>query len=460
MSLFKDETLDELAATQNVAQFVSFRPFPEGLRQTFCRVSGLNPNHLFGTVEEAVRTLLRSSAEGAVNIRSYEPASPRSKEFIYRLTSVDEVVAALHRLANSELHLIVNETIDVTDGGVSGVVQGDVVEFAPDDTPRCVEKPGVASLPFLFTKTLFRKVYGFAPDIEAEQATRTEFSIHPRPRGFRQTQTIVWERERGVPGHPRPSLMWPNRFSRHIGDKAYGLLMANLLGLLVPKSLVISRRVAPFEFGEPTGSSEVWTRTCPSEPQPGLFTTVKGWVDPFRLMAKEDEGGTVLSSLICQASVTAHYSGAAVVGSKGQLFIEGRKGEGDRFMLGLAAPEPLPPSVFASVRESYDLLCSQLGPVRFEWVFDGTRTWIVQLHKGGTSTDAEVIVPGAASRWVRFPVTDGLDSLRALLERLPTDSGVIIEGEVGVTSHVADVLRKARRPARLEPKLQADLFLH
>lgn len=80
--------------------------------------------------------------------RRYHPNSPRSREFVYGLKLRDDVISTLNRLAYSDLHLIVNETIDVHDGGVSGVIQGDVVELAPDDTPRCVEKPGVASLSF------------------------------------------------------------------------------------------------------------------------------------------------------------------------------------------------------------------------------------------------------------------------------------------------------------------------
>jgi hypothetical protein len=461
MPLHKDETLNDLAENGNVAQFVSFRPGSGNtLKQTYCRVTGFSPNHSFLSVEQAVSALLQSSSDGSVNIRSYVPDSPRSKEFIYALKSVEDVTAALYRLANSELHLIVNETIDVSDGGVSGVIQGDVVEFAPDDTPRCVEKPGVASLPFSLALELFRIVYGFVPELEARPSTRIEFSIHPKPRGYRQTHTIVWERESNVPGNPRPSLTWPNRFSRHIGDKAFGLLIAHLLGARVPKTLVIGRRVAPFEFGEDTGSKEVWTRTCPAEPQPGLFTTVKGWIDPFKLVTNEDSEGTKLSSVICQTGVQAQYSGAAVVSSKGALLVEGRHGEGDRFMLGLAGPEHLPTLVISDVRQNFDLLFSQLGAVRFEWVFDGQRTWIVQLHRGATSTEAEVIVPGKASRWVKFDVGDGLESLRTLLEGLPNDSGVIVEGEVGLTSHVADLLRKARRPAKLNPRLQIELFPH
>jgi hypothetical protein len=454
MTLHKDETLDRLANTGNVAQFVSFRPQYGGLTQTFCRIVGYQPNFKFASTEEAIEALLASSSDQSVNIRSYVPDSPRSKEFVYGLKSVEEVIIALQRLADSQLHLIVNETIDVKDGGVSGVIQGDVAEFAPDDTPRCVEKPGVASLPFPIAMRLLEIVYGIVPDLEARSGIRTEFSIHPKPRGYRQTHTIVWEHETDVIGNPRPSFAWPNRFSRHIGDKAFGLLMAHLLGLSVPKTLVIGRRVAPFSFGNDTGSKVVWTRTCPSEPQPGLYTTVKGWTDPFKLLSGEDETGSAISSVLCQSGVLAHYSGAAIAGAKNQLLVEGKEGEGDQFMLGLAGPERLPSNVLADVLQSNEALSSILGPVRFEWAFDGTRTWIVQLHKGGTNTDVGVIVPGDAKKWVVFEVSNGLEGLRSLLNGLSEGSGVIIQGEVGLTSHIADLLRKSKRPSKIEPRLR------
>lgn len=452
--LFKDQTLDRLAQRGNVAQFVSFRPQKGCLVQSYSRVQGHTANHKFNSAEAAVQALLAHSADGSVNVRSYIPANPRSREFVYGLKGVDDAVGALQRLAESELHLIVNETININDGGVSGVVQGQVIEFAPDDTPRCVEKPGTASLPFNLGMKVLETVYGVLPDLTSRPDLRTEFSIHPEPRGFKNTNTILWEEEEDAPIDLKPSCSWPNRFSRHIGDKAFGLLIAHSLGASVPKSLVIGRRVAPFSFGMETGSGQRWVRTCPTEPQPGQFTTTKGWVDPFKLLATEDPSSASLSSVLCQDGVAARYSGAALVSSHKKLVVEGRRGEGDRFMLGLAPPELLPSQVTQSVTDAYDALATQLGPVRFEWVFDGEKTWIVQLHCGATKTEADVIVPGTPARWVTFKVSDGLDRLRTLLADLPEKDGVLIEGNVGLTSHVADLLRKAKRPSRLQAQHQ------
>ena len=60
----------------------------------------------------------------------------------------------MRTLAADGYFTIVNETVDTADGGVSGVVLGDIMEFAPLDTPRGVEKPGAS----VFRMTL---VYAF-----------------------------------------------------------------------------------------------------------------------------------------------------------------------------------------------------------------------------------------------------------------------------------------------------------
>ena len=81
-------------------------------------------------------------AAGSVNIRTFVASASgtrRGTPFLYGLASVDEVLARLRRHARAGYHTIVNETVAVDDGGVSGVALGGLVEFAPDDTPRCVD---------------------------------------------------------------------------------------------------------------------------------------------------------------------------------------------------------------------------------------------------------------------------------------------------------------------------------
>jgi hypothetical protein len=210
--LHKDEVLDRLARRGNVAQFVAFRPDScNSPRQSFARIAGHEPNELFLDPREAIDALLAASGEEKVNVRSYLPDEPRSREFVYGIGTAQAAIEALHRLTAEGLHTIVNETVDVSDGGVSGVVRGETIEFAPDDTPRCVEKPGVASLSFAQGMQILSTVYGFPPELEARAGERTEFSIHPRARGWRRGHTLLWEHEVGV--DPAPAASWRCRTS-------------------------------------------------------------------------------------------------------------------------------------------------------------------------------------------------------------------------------------------------------
>ncbi len=448
MHLRKDKSLDELAEIGNVAQFVSYSPEGGSPKQEYLRILGVRPNAAFASPSEAVELLLERSAERSVNVRSYTPESPRSREFVYGLTDVASVLETLSRLTAQGLHTIVNETVDISDGGVSGVAQSGVIEFAPDDTPRCVEKPGVASLPLEMGLALLETVYGFRPDL-GPSGGRVEFSIHPRPRGWRATHTLLWEREDTSDETDTAGLAWPNRFSRHIGDKAYGLLMAHLSGHDVPETTCIPRRLAPFRFGRPTGNAERWIRTCPTEQDPGRFTTHRGWLDPYRLMSDEDPDGTRIASILAQSGVRPFHSGASIVDAAGRLVIEGVGGGGDLFMLGRRSPEPVPPQVSRDVEALNASLAATFGPVRTEWVHDGEEAWIVQLHRGATTSEAQVLVPGEREHWIGFEVSRGLEELRALLRTLDGDAGVRLVGQVGMTSHIADLVRKSGVPARV-----------
>ncbi|WDF72300.1 hypothetical protein [Novosphingobium sp. KACC 22771] len=451
--LHKDLALDRLAEIGNVAQYVALRPGINGsLAISTNRIAGFAANWPFTSVHQAIETLLARSSESAVNIRSYFPQDPRSREFVYRLTTMNDISANIERLSAEGLHLIVNETIDVTDGGVSGVVHGDIIEFAPDDTPRAVEKPRIASFPREKGLELLRRIYGFAIPFPGTRNDRIEFSIHPRPRGWRQTHILLWEIEAEATLRDAPIPNWPNRFSRHIGDKAFGLLIAEAYGAKVPRTLVISRRVAPFSLGQETGSDEVWTRTCPQEPRPGLYTTVRGWTDPFQLLKEEDSSGEI-ASVLAQNHIPAAYSGAAISGAQG-LIVEGRAGAGDTFMLGTSLPDRLPEQIIQDVKSAYAGLSRQLGPVRIEWVHDGATLWVVQLHVGATSSGKGWLTQGDAEHWVEFDVEQGLAALRIFLSRLPTTTGLNIVGDFGLTSHIADVIRKWGGAARRAPRVR------
>ncbi|MFW3171369.1 hypothetical protein [Geodermatophilus sp. CPCC 206100] len=447
MTGLKDDRLAGLAERGNVARFVSFSPGSDPLLR-HARVSG---DDVPRDVEAAIATVLGQSA-GTVNVRSFRPDKEKGCPFHYGLASAAEAGALVRSLAAEGFHTIVNETIDVRDGGVSGVVLGGIVEFAPDDTPRTVEQPGTAAMPHDLAVRVLTTVYGVPPEIPSVEGERLEFSVHPTRVGHRRTHTLWWEVESVEPATLTATITWPNRFSRHLGDKAYGLLVADALGLPVPRTTVIGRRTAPFSLGTATGTHEHWTRTCPTEQVPGKFTTVPYWTDPFALLQAEDPDGTSIASVLSQEAVDAQWSGATIPSGNDQPdHVEGVHGSGDAFMLGSRSPEAVPDEVVADVRALAARARATLGPVRLEWAHDGTTAWVVQAHIathffGGGG----VISAGDAPEWLPFDVADGLEELGTLIVTArERGAGVVVHGSVGLTSHVGDLLRKAGVPARL-----------
>lgn len=439
-SAFKDSVLNGLADTCNVAQFISFGP---DLLRRHVRVGQYPTDFRFRSLEDACATLLSHAPSHSINVRSFKPGEFHS-DFHYGIGNSDSGATIVRSLAERGLYTIVNETIDVNDGGISGVYSNDVVEFAPGDTPRCVERPGTASLPSKAAFRLLQTVYGFAPALGFGPNQRIEFSIHPTKQGLRRDHTIVWELSPESSLFTSRAFRWPNRFSRFIGDKAYGLLVGWVFGLPVPRTTVISRSVPPFTFGRPTGSGECWLRTCPVEQEPGRFTSLLGWRDPFELLSQEDPSGTLLASVLSQEGVEAAYSGAAITGESGRTIVEGVKGSGVYFMVGKVAPLRLPKAVTNSVLKLYAQASVHFGPVRFEWVNDGRKSWLVQLHHGETSTSEIVICPGKVSEFVQFETKRGIEELRRLVATMSSsDMGIELIGDIGVTSHMGDLLRKA-----------------
>jgi hypothetical protein len=446
----KDDALFEMAHRTNVAQFVSFNP--DG-QQRHSAVLGCEIDASFNSSLEAIELLLARSVEGRVNVRSFHPDHPKSLPFIYGLEKASDASEAAAKLGADGLYTIVNETIDVNDGGVSGVSLGGIIEFSPDDTPRCVERPGTVSLSAERAVRLLKTVYSIAipqtPFLDSH--TRVEFSIHPLRQGYRESHVICWEIEEVDEHKLDAHLRWPNNFSRKIGDKAFGLLMADLFGFRVPRTTVVPRALAPFSFGADTGSSETWMRTCPVEPEPGKFSTTHGWSDPFQTLAQEDPAGSRIASILAQRGVTARYSGATIPSTrKDDINVEGVSGVGEDFMLGQSETDKLPASVTAAIADLANSLSEHFGRTRMEWVHDGTQPWILQLHQTRSRVQRGIIYPGSASEWVTFEPSDGLDALRQLIRDVKgTGVGVLVVGGVGATSHVGDLLRRAKIPSRL-----------
>lgn len=447
---FKDAILDRLASTANVAQFVSFDPT---LTQRFSRVAGFPANHVFGSYQEAIYALLARCPDGTANIRSFHPGFTKPGVFVYG-KDAGAAVNELASLAANGLYTIVNETVDIKDGGVSGVVLDSVIEFAPEDTPRCVDKPGVASLGRSEGIAVLEIGYGFAPSLDFPPNHRVEFSIHPVRRGVRKEHTIVWQLDQVEAARASPSWSWPNNFSRFVGDKVYGLLIAHVLGCAVPETTVVARRLPPFSFGRSTGTGEKWIRTSPAEQHPGRFTTQPHWCDPFSLVQREDPDGVLMSAVLAQEGVVPVFSGKLDATQTGDTVVQGVAGKGDAFMAGEAPPDTLPPAVVRAVTELYHRLSDRLHPISMEWVYDGRQVWVVQLHRRGIPTTAPgVIVPGEAEYYHRFEVKRGIEALRRLVDEVGAEGkehGIILVGNVGVTSHFGDILRRSGIVSRID----------
>ncbi|CAN5334951.1 hypothetical protein BH11ACT4_BH11ACT4_13180 [soil metagenome] len=441
--MLKDENLASLAKDHNVAEFASFGP--EGkLRHSSFRVA---PGGALSRIGLAAEQLL--SRGRPVNLRTFTIDGRQSTPFVYGIESASEVVSAAHALLADDYYLIINEQIDIHDGGVSGVAQQGLVEFAPDATPRVVEDPNrsVAQLPTAVAESVLGTVYGI--DLSFPPADRLEFSIHPLRVGSRSERTIVWESSKAPSNPLGAEISWPNDFSRLIGDKTYGLVVANALGLPVPRTLVVARRVAPFRFGVSTGSQETWMRTSPTEPRPGLFTTTRGWQDPFTLLEMEDPEREI-GSVLAQDGVIAEFSGSAATATGGGYVIEGQAGYGDNFMLG-GSPSPLPSEVVSSVKDLLDKIRAVLGEVQIEWAIDGRRVWLLQVHvRSLKGIGGQTLSPGRTERWLDYDPEAGLAALRALTKQARAEAaGIYVVRPVGITSHVGDVIRAAGVPGRM-----------
>lgn len=447
--MLKDEVLNTLAEKGgNIAQFVSWGP--DG-NQRFGKIRGQETP--FPNMRDAITTLLERSEPRSANIRTFLPEKPDGNPFKYGLMDQNDIESMIRSFNADGYHVILNQTIPVNDGGWSGVLFGATIEGAPNDIPRCVEKPGCMRLPRDVGFGLINAVYGFHFHVPFGVNDRVEFSVHPFRRGYLNDFQIIWQVDRyETSALPQtPDIKWPNRYSEAVGDKAFGLLMAHILGFPVPKTTVFGRLIPQFQFGTGVGNNEPpWVRTAPKEQTPGKFTTSRGWADPFEIMRKEDPEGKLIAAILVQDGIKAQFSGSAITGSDGLLVVEGCKGYGDRFMVGEVGSGKVPDVVHGELNFVYERLREKLGDVRFEWVFDGEKVWIVQLHCGRSDSSGDVIYPGTPQAWLEFKVERGLESLRTLIADRPTTSGIVLVGNVGITSHFGDVLRKSKVPSFLK----------
>ncbi|MTI66344.1 MAG: hypothetical protein FH753_07060 [Firmicutes bacterium] len=457
--LMKDEKLNSIVEFDlgNIAQFISFDLIKEN-KTRFVHINNYNKREGC-TEKELVEKLIKSAPSKSVNIRSYSPNTMKGNKLIInkKLEDIKEILDIIKNNRAEGKYSIINENIDINDGGVSGVALGDILEFSPKDTPKCVDKDGICLLPREFGYNILEKIYGFKPEINFDPNYRVEFSIHPKRQGVDKRHTIIWEYEHYDNINYECKISWPNKFSRFIGDKAFGLLVADALGLQVPKTTVISRNVAPFTFGKSTGLYEKWIRTCPIVKEPGKYFTGDSWIDPFELMNNEENKGNEdvnIASILSQDSVEAVFSGASIVKkSMENDIIEGVSGKGDAFMIGEKNNHILPEAVIRGVKRLNNKIRSYyryIGEVSIEWVYDGEHVWIVQLNQLKSKGNKNIIVEGNPLYYKEFDVSNSLDELRELIKNIKEKNiGIELIGNIGITSHYGDLLRLANIPSKL-----------
>lgn len=454
VDLLKDDKLAFMYKKMdcNIARYVSIAP-DMGVRYV-----NIDADYVYkGNLKNCILDLIEASNSKSVNIRSFSIESMKGHSLVYgkQANEIDEIIDVIQKNCNGNKYSIINETIDVNDGGISGVILGNIIEFAPNDTPKCVEKPDICFLEKNMGMHLLKTVYGFEPECDFDENYRVEFSLHPHREGLRKSHTIIWEYEKFEDYEYDIKIKWPNKFSRFIGDKPFGLIIADYLGFNVPYTTVISRNVPPFSFGRETGLREKWIRTAPIVKEPGKYYTGDKWTDPFILMQKEELKGDNqinIASILSQSAVDAVYSGGAIIGeNQANDVIEGVAGKGDNFMVGADYLDLLPDSVLLKlkallneIRKYYYLL----GDVSIEWVFDGTKIWLVQLNQIKEKSLGTTIVAGEPSKYETFYVEDGLEQLRSKIKAIKgRDIGIELIGDVGLTSHFGDVLRHANIPS-------------
>lgn len=455
-TIFKDDKLAYIndMGLGNIAQYISIDP--NG------KIKHVQINNYIGhetDLKQLITDLIKSSRSGAVNIRSFSPNVMKGNKLVYNKTiyDIEEIIQQVQQNCSEGKYSIVNENIDVNDGGVSGVVLGDIIEFSPKDTPKCVDKEEVCLLEKKLGYHVLKTVYGFHPELNFSDEYRVEFSIHPNREGVKKTHTVVWEYELFENTKHKFKITWPNKFSKFIGDKTFGLIIADYLGLNVPFTTVLAREVAPFTFGRKTGLFEKWIRTCPIVKESGKYYTGDQWVDPFKLMQSEEEKGTEeinIAAILSQDAVDAYYSGGAIISKDAKNdVIEGVQGNGELFMLGKNYKSDLPEHIKNELGIAMNILRSHnnlLGDVSIEWVYDNEKIWIVQLNQLKNNGSGNVIVSGVPSFYEKFNVQEGLEALRERIKVIENKNiGIELIGNVGITSHFGDLLRQSNIPSKI-----------
>ena len=461
MSTHKSWVLNDIAYMKNgnVAQFVSFDD--KGKVEYYSLKEDVwEPDYRNKAL--LLNNLLKYATYGKVNIRTYKLDDNMSHPFIQNLSTIDEIYSYLEKFKEQKLYTIVSETVVTNDGGVSGIMDSDIVEFAPGITPRDIENLSsieIAKLPREMGCAILECIYGttLAP-FKYEKNKRIEFSTHPKPIGSSNNNKLFWQIDKSTAHIDAPDICWPNSFSKMIGDKTYGLMVAYFLGFNVPCTTVYNKndRVPNFTFGRYTKSKKVWTRSCPSESQPGKYPTFPKYVKSskfFKLCGDYPD----MVACIHQDEVNAKYSGGMIIDRDYNVWIDGVKGFGDHFMMGdVNNTIQLPDKIYKLVKVvGLELSRKINNSIKVEWVVDhNNEFWVLQLRVDDSVKACSTIVDVECfGNYVEYdPLGDtGLIKLRKLVDDIKdTGDGIVVKRKIGITSHVADILRKNKIPSYVD----------
>jgi hypothetical protein len=118
-------------------------------------------------------------------------------------------------------------------------------------------------------------------------------------------------------------------------------------------------------------------------------------------------------------------------------------------MLGKLGPARLPNELKRGLLDLHTVMKSKLGGIRVEWAYDGNEIWVIQLQQIQAMSTGRTIVPGECDNELLFTVKEGLPALRELITKVGRRTCICLVGEVGMTSHSADVPRRSRVPSRI-----------
>jgi hypothetical protein len=158
----------------------------------------------------------------------------------------------------------------------------------------------------------------------------------------------------------------------------------------------------------------------------------------------------MISSVLIQDEVPAIYSGGSLTQVDQSVYIEAKRGFSDRLMLGEEGPDvSIRRNVRDLVEKTHLELMRLFGSVRVEWAYFDSKIWILQLQQEEAISKNNIIVPGNPIVSHDFNVREGLESLRLLVQSLKdTQEGINLVGDIGMTSHMADILREYNIPSR------------